>query len=44
MQKKIAEKEREQRRLQPLESRMRQALVGQEAAICTVSSGKYLTR
>ncbi|KAF7256536.1 hypothetical protein EG68_06391 [Paragonimus skrjabini miyazakii] len=38
LEKKKAEKEREERRLQPLESRLRKALVGQEAAIRTVSA------
>ncbi|KAF6775321.1 hypothetical protein AHF37_05110 [Paragonimus kellicotti] len=38
LEKRKAEKEREERRLQPLESRLRKALVGQEAAIRTVSA------
>lgn len=38
----MAAKEREERRLQPLENRLRKVIVGQEAAIRTVSAGWFI--
>ncbi|KAH9587484.1 hypothetical protein MS3_00005206 [Schistosoma haematobium] len=38
----VAAKEREERRLQPLENRLRKVIVGQEAAIRTVSAGWFI--
>ncbi|TPP64282.1 Caseinolytic peptidase B protein [Fasciola gigantica] len=41
LEKERMEREKEERRLQPLESRLRKALVGQEDAIRTVSAGLF---